>query len=314
MILAALALISMPGVAEPASQASSSSKGVTIEHVAGKVYMISGAGGNIGALITNDGILLVDSGKAGTGDAVLEALRTVSDKPVVQIVNTHWHPDHSGGNQSFGSTVTVVAHSRQHTRTARGGTVRGQTIPPATGRRLNAVTFNDTTTRIYLEDELVELQLIPKAHSGGDLLVTFHKSGVVQTGDLLFASKLPYADYEDGGSIGGLTGSLKAIHGKVSKRLRVIPGHGPVCDVSAMDESVKMLMETGTVVRMGPRMGRTVDDLMNDPAIKKYAGWAWEMVSLRQYVEMIYSEAPAQRKPAKPGFQPEEPPVKPSKP
>jgi glyoxylase-like metal-dependent hydrolase (beta-lactamase superfamily II) len=198
MILAALALFSMPGVADPASHAPSSSKGVTIEHVAGKVYMISGAGGNIGALITNDGILLVDSGTAGTGDAVLEALRTVSDKPVVQIVNTHWHPDHSGGNQSFGSTVTVVTHSRQYARSAHGGSVRGQTIAPATGQRLNAVTFNETT-RIYLGDEIVELQLIPQSHSGGDVLVTFHKSGVVQMGDLLFAARLPYADHEDGG-------------------------------------------------------------------------------------------------------------------
>jgi hypothetical protein len=81
-----------------------------------------------------------------------------------------------------------------------------------------------------------------------------------------------------------------------------------------MDDSVKMLMETGTVVRMGRRTGRTVDDFMNDPAIKKYAGWAWELVSLRQYVEMLYFEAPVPRKQVTPGFQPAEPPAKPSKP
>jgi cyclase len=233
------------------------------------VYMLVGAGGNIVVQIGDEGVVMVDTGVAGAGDAVLRAIRALTDKPIRYVINTHHHPDHVGGNE-----VIVKASGGQRTDAGGGGgaqlqqnqngvmvfahqnTVDAMLFPPA-GRTpypepaVARSSFITSDKQLHFNGEAIELWWHPNAHTNGDVLVYFPRSDVIVAGDLLQMGAFPMFDVEAGGRLQGLLNGLNQIIDLAVPRFnqiggtRIVPGHGYLSTESDVVEARDM----ATIVR-----------------------------------------------------------------
>jgi cyclase len=230
------------------------------------VYVLAGGGGNITLQIGKDGVLLVDSGLADLSKATLEAIRKFTDKPIHYIINTHLHPDHTGGNEAIGkagSTITggdvlddisglekgaaIWAHQRVLDRMSAPNGKE----PAAAFGALPTDTYRGKQKDLYFNDEAVVLLHQPAAHTDGDSLVFFRGSDVISTGDIFVTTGYPVIDLERGGSIQGIIDALnRIIELTVPAALQeggtlVVPGHGRICDEADVVEYRDMV----TIIR-----------------------------------------------------------------
>ena len=204
-------------------------------HVQGNVYMLVGAGGNIAVQTGDEGVLVVDTGIAQTRDKVLAAIRQLSTKPIRWMINTHAHPDHTGGNETVsqagltvnGNPAAIIAHENVLARMTEASR-------PVTERPLN--TFFEDERDFYFNGEAIFIHHIPHAHTDGDVLVYFRGSDVLVAGDIFVTTTYPVIDAKLGGGVEGfVTGLKKMLDITVPKYLQeggtyVIPGHGRVGD------------------------------------------------------------------------------------
>jgi glyoxylase-like metal-dependent hydrolase (beta-lactamase superfamily II) len=205
--------------------------------VGGNVYMLVGAGGNISVQVGDEGVLVVDSGLAQNSAAVLAAIKKLSDKPIRWVLNTHVHPDHTGGNEALskagsktnGQPAEVLSHENVLTRLSAPAAKVPTAMWPTD-------TYFPEEKDIYFNGEAVMLYHEPNAHTDGDSIVFFRKSDVVAAGDVFVTTSYPYIDQANGGSIQGEINALNRIldiavpaHEQEGGTF-VIPGHGRVCD------------------------------------------------------------------------------------
>ncbi len=246
---------------------------VHILPVQGNVYMLVGAGGNITVQAGNDGVLFVDTGVAQMSDKVLAAARSISDKPIRYIINTHMHPDHTGGNEAIakaGSTIaggnvvgdigasagnqaTILAFQ---TVLDRMSAPTGQLAPTPEGA-WPTETYTTPERKLFFNNEGIEIIHIPNAHTDGDSIVFFRRSDVISSGDIFVTNRYPIIDMQHGGNIQGVIAGLnKIIEIAIPAAIggndvlqeggtMVIPGHGRLCDVA----DVVFYQEMVTIVR-----------------------------------------------------------------
>jgi len=277
--LAALAAVGLALAADtvahsqqPAARAggAASSAAPLVVHVLpvqGNIYMLVGAGGNITVQLGSDGVLLVDSGLARASDQVLAAVRQLSDKPIRYIINTHFHADHTGGNEALAKAGSFIA----------GGNVVGN-IGASAGNQAMVIAFQSVLERmsapsgeqsptpqgawptetyttperkLFFDGEGIEIIHIPAAHTDGDSLVFFRRSDVISTGDVFVTTSYPIVDLAHGGNIQGVIAALNRIidiaipaENQEGGTL-VIPGHGRLCDVA----DVVFYQEMVTIIR-----------------------------------------------------------------
>src|SRR3954469_20335286 len=143
---------------------------IKVQKVAGTVYMLTGAGGNIGVSAGDDGIVVVDDQFAPLAPKIIEALHGITAKPIKFILNTHYHGDHTGGNAIFGHDAPIVAHENVRTRLAAGSTVMGNATPPAPKDALPVITFNDRAT-LHVNGEDIRAVHFPHGHTDGDSII-----------------------------------------------------------------------------------------------------------------------------------------------
>jgi glyoxylase-like metal-dependent hydrolase (beta-lactamase superfamily II) len=232
-VLSALAA----AVAAPAVQAQEPPPvKIRTAHVADNVYVLAGAGGNIGLSVGDDGALLIDDGFTGLTDKITAAVGAVSKAPVRFVVNTHWHFDHAGGNESLAKTgATIVAHQDVRRRMAQGQfiTVIDREMPPAPAAALPTVTFTESLTFHWNGDEVRILHVGP-AHTDGDCMVYFVKANVLHVGDTWFNGMYPFIDVNAGGSLDGMVNALDRALALANNETRIIPGHGPLSDAAEL--------------------------------------------------------------------------------
>lgn len=207
------------------------------------IYMLEGAGGNLGLSVGDDGAFLIDDQYAPMSAKIQAAVAKVSPKPIRFVVSTHWHFDHTGGNEAMGQAGAVlVAHDNVRSRMKAGQLIKffNFDVPPAPHVALPVVTFADSVTFHVNGDELAVLH-IPRAHTDGDAVVHFKKANVIHMGDLYFAGMYPFIDLESGGSVDGVIAAGKQIHAMADDKTKIIPGHGPVTSRAELAEYVKML-------------------------------------------------------------------------
>src|SRR5690242_9404394 len=171
--------------------------------VAGNVYMLEGAGGNIGVSVGADGILIVDDEFAPLADKIRASLKTLGQGKLKFILNTHWHGDHTGGNVAFGPEATIIAHDNVRKRLATEQKVLGQTTPASPKEALPVITF-DQSLSVHFNGEDIRAIHFPHGHTDGDSVIFFSASNVVHLGDDLFAGRFPFVDLDSGGSVEGL--------------------------------------------------------------------------------------------------------------
>ncbi len=246
---------------------------VHILHVQGNVYMLVGAGGNITVQTGDDGVLLVDAGVAQMSDKVLAAVRSISDKPIRYIINTHMHPDHTGGNEAIAKAGSTIAGGNvvgdigasagnQATILAfqavldRMSAPTGQQAPTPEGA-WPTETYTTPERKMFFNNEGIEIIHIPAAHTDGDSMVFFRRSDVISTGDIFVTNRYPIVDMQHGGNIQGVIAGLNriieiaipaAIGGNDVLQeggTMVIPGHGRLCDVA----DVVFYQEMVTIIR-----------------------------------------------------------------
>ena len=262
---------------------------VKVEKVAGNVYMLTGAGGNIGACVGEDGIVIIDDQFAPLAPKIKEALKGIADKPIRFILNTHYHGDHTGGNEAFGRDGTIIAQENVRKRLAAGSSARGNATPPAPKGALPIITFNDRTT-VHLNGEDIRAMYLPAGHTDGDSVVEFPNAKVVHMGDDFFNGTFPFIDVENGGSVRGLIKNVDTVLGRIDDSYKVIPGHGTLSDRKGLAAFGDMLKGTWAAVEAGVKAGKTADQLKGEKALEKWDSWGKGFIKTDAWIELLVNE------------------------
>ena len=266
-----------------------SSVEVKADKVAGTVYVITGAGGNIGVSVGDDGIVMVDDQYAPLAPKIEAVLKSITDKPLRFILNTHYHGDHTGGNEHFGKSAPIVAHENVRKRLASGVKRHGETIPPSPRGALPVLTFNDSVT-IHLNGEDVRAGHMPHGHTDGDAVIWFNESNVVHMGDELFNGLFPFVDQENGGSVRGLIANLDKVLAVLPADAKVIPGHGALTDKAGVKNFVDVLKATLAVVEKGAKAGQSLEQLKADKVLAEWDAWGKGYIKTDVWIETLYRE------------------------
>jgi glyoxylase-like metal-dependent hydrolase (beta-lactamase superfamily II) len=259
--------------------------------VNGNVYMLQGAGGNIGVSVGGDGILIVDDQYAPLADKIKAALQTLGEGKLKFILNTHWHGDHTGGNENFGKAGTlIVAHDnvRRRMTSEQFLAAFNQKVAPSPKAALPVVTFATDVT-FHLNGDEIRANHVAPAHTDGDSVVRFAKANVVHTGDLFFNGMYPFIDVSTGGSIDGMIAAADHILAMTDPNTKIIPGHGPLADRAALQRYRDML--TGVRDSIAPlvRGGRTVDQVIAaNPTTKWDAQWGQGFLKPPDFVRIVF--------------------------
>src|SRR5687767_2953108 len=209
---------------------------VRAQQLRGGVYMLTGSGGNIGLSVGDDGAFLVDDQYAPLSTKIIAAVAGVTSKPIKFVVNTHWHGDHTGGNENLGRTgALLVAHDnvRKRMSVEQFNAVFNRTTPASPPSALPVVTFSDSVSFHVNGDDLVAFH-IPPAHTDGDVIIHFTKADVIHMGDTFFATGYPYIDVSSGGNVQGVIGAADRVLAMCGPQTIVIPGHGAAADCAKL--------------------------------------------------------------------------------
>ncbi len=203
-----------------------------VEKVAENVYCIFGQGGNIGLIVTTKHAVLIDDQFERLVPGLLDAVRTLTDKPIKYLINTHGHPDHVGGNVVLEKQVSAII---AHTNVRRRMVTEQAKLDPAKRGGLPELALGSEDTKerarlnLHLDDAEIHLLHLGPGHTDGDVIVGIPSVLVMHMGDLFFLGMLPYIDVESGGSFDGLTAQISSVASWLPDGARIIPGHGPVC-------------------------------------------------------------------------------------
>jgi glyoxylase-like metal-dependent hydrolase (beta-lactamase superfamily II) len=262
--------------------------------VAGNVWMLEGAGGNIGVSVGDDGLLIVDDQFAPLADKIRAALKGIADKKLHFILNTHWHGDHTGGNVAFGPEATIIAHDnvRKRLATEQKSIVFNSTTPPSPKEALPVITFDQTLT-VHFNGEEIRAIHYPKGHTDGDSVIFFSASNVVHLGDDFFAGRFPFVDLESGGSVEGLVKNIGELIAKIPADAKLIPGHGPISTLDDLKSYHRMLQQTTEIVRGKIKAGKTLDQIKTEGLPAEWAPWGTGFIKTDRWVETIYKSLTA---------------------
>lgn len=265
--------------------------------VAGNVYILTGAGGNIAAVVGPDGIAIIDDQYAPMADKIRAALKGVSNQPVRYVINTHFHDDHAGGNAAFSAGATVVAQDNVRKRLASGGVVGNggsfrREVAPVSGGALPIVTFGHDLT-LHLNGEDIRAVHVPHGHTDGDAIVYFPKANVMHTGDLFVTYGFPFIDINAGGSSAGIIAGLEAALRTLPADVKVIPGHGPVSTAADVRKYIAMLTETRAAVGAGVKAGKTLAQLKTDKVLAPWQRFSGGFITTDLFTETLYNELTA---------------------
>jgi glyoxylase-like metal-dependent hydrolase (beta-lactamase superfamily II) len=288
----ALALVASPLAF--AQQQDFSKVVIKVHKVSGNVYMLEGAGGNIGVSVGDDGIVIVDDQFAPMAEKIRAALKGITDKPLRFVINTHYHSDHAGGNEMFSSQATLVAHDNVRKRLASGGAGgNGGTVKfeagPGVAASLPVVTFDHSLT-LHMNGEDIRALHFPSGHTDGDSIVFFTKSNVVHMGDDFVTYGFPFVDFLSGGSVKGLIAACENVIEKLPKDVKVIPGHGPVSTLTDVQRYVTMLKETSAAVSKGIKAGKSLEQLKKDKVLEPWKQFNGQFISADAFVDTLYNE------------------------
>jgi glyoxylase-like metal-dependent hydrolase (beta-lactamase superfamily II) len=224
---------------------------MTVHPVAGSVSYIEGRGGNIGLFIGGDGVFLIDDQYAPLTEKIVAAIREVSDEPIRFLINTHMHPDHTGGNENFGRMGTIIfGHDNVRSQMAAAGYSEE---PPL-------ITFSEDMS-FHINGETVHAFKVPNAHTNGDVFIKFQGSNVVHTGDVYRTTTYPYIDVDNGGSYLGTIDALGRLIEVADADTKIIPGHGNVSNVAEVTAFRDMLVVIRDRVAEAIRNGMSLEEV-----------------------------------------------------
>jgi len=256
-----------------------------VTKVAGNVYMLEGSGGNIGASVGEDGIVIVDDQFAPLADKIKAALKGVTNKPVRFVINTHFHGDHTGGNAIFQKDAPVIAQDNVRKRLEAGGGDR----KPAPKDALPIITFDHDVT-VHLNGEDIHALHFASGHTDGDSIIFFPKSNVVHMGDDFVTYGFPFIDLKSGGSVEGMIAAVDDVVGKLPADVKVIPGHGPISNLDDVRKFSAMLKATLAAVQNALKQGKTLDQMKQEKILAPWDKWSGDFIKTDGFIETLYDD------------------------
>lgn len=260
---------------------------VKVTKVADNIYMLQGRGGNVGALVGTEGILIVDDDYKAVSEKLRDALKELGSEKPRFIFNTHWHGDHTEGNQFFGKDSIIVAHKNVRQRLSQINTIFGEKVQPYPAFALPMITYTESLS-IYFGDEEVRAVYFPNGHTDGDTVVFFVKSNVVHLGDDFFVGRFPFVDLENGGNVQGLTNNVAALLKQIPADAKLIPGHGAVSTLEDLKTYHRMLTETSHIVQDAMKNKKTLDEIKKAGFPNKYKEFGNGFIKADLWIETIY--------------------------
>jgi len=264
---------------------------VTSAKVAEGVYVLTGQGGNIGVSLGEDGVFLIDDQYAPLTTKIRAAVSSLTPQPIRFVLNTHWHGDHSGGNENLGKLgIVIVAHENVRKRMSVEQFLEafGQKVPASPKAALPIITFADSITFHLNGDEIRSFHVAP-AHTDGDTVVHFKKANVVHMGDCFFNGMYPFIDLSSGGSIDGVIAAADKVLAITDMSTKIIPGHGPVGDKAALQIFRDVLVSIRDRVKTMVAAGKTLDEVKAAAPTKDFdAKWGGGFMKPEVFTAIVY--------------------------
>lgn len=274
---------------------------ITTTALNGDLYMLQGAGGNIGVSVGDDGVLVIDTQHAPLSTKILAAIKAISDQPIRYVINTHWHHDHTGGNQNFAANgATIVAHKNLRTRLMSKQVLKAwkMEFPAMPAQALPTITYSDELT-LHFNGNAVHIKHPPLAHTDGDSIVYFPQANVLHMGDTLATGRFPFVDRGAFGSVLGLIAAYEYAISITNEQTQVIPGHGALTDRQHLKDALAMFkLSRATVVPL-MAAGKSRDDIIAAKPLDEIAKkWGNSWMTADFFTEIIYDTETARQQPA----------------
>lgn len=253
--------------------------------VAKHIYMLEGAGGNIGACTGEDGNLIVDDQFAPLAPKIDAALQKLNPGKLKFVLNTHHHGDHTGANATFGKEATIVAHTNVRKRLASEADGKKAALP--------VITF-DEAAAVHFNGEEIRLLHHGPGHTDGDSIIHFTGANVVHMGDQFFNGGFPFIDLKSGGSVAGYIKTVAAVLAKIPADAKIIPGHGKLGTVDDLKNFHAMLLETTSLVKQGIAAGKSLADLKAAGLPEKFQSYGTGFIKTDRWIETIYNDTAKQ--------------------
>jgi len=265
---------------------------INVTKLRGNVSMLEGSGGNIAVLTGRDGKFLVDAGITASRPRITEALASLSNDPVKHLINSHWHFDHTDGNEwlhSVGAEITAHENTRKHLSVTTRVEDWNFTFPPAPSGALPTKLFDSEQT-LHLNGSTIALKKYSPAHTDSDISVEFTDADIVHVADTFWNGHFPFIDYSTGGSIDGMIRAAETNVAKVTDKTIVIPGHGPIGNKSQLTEFRDMLVSVREKVADLKNQGKSLDEVVAAKPTANYdAKWGGFVIDGNFFTKLVYA-------------------------
>lgn len=257
-------------------------------------YMLVGKGGNIGLSVGDDGVLLIDSQFKQLTDKILSAINNrITDKPVKFLINTHWHQDHTGGNENFVKNgAIIIAHEnvRERLNTEQFVDFLNKTFEASPLNALPTITYNDSIT-FYFNEDKIDVYHLPHAHTDGDSIIYFNKRNIIHTGDIYVNGRYPFIDHSSGGSIDGIITGIEKIISIIDNETKIIPGHGLLSNLGELQDYLIMLKDIRQQVLTMVNNGATLNEIIKSDITSKYDNlYSDSFINSGDFLRFVYND------------------------
>jgi glyoxylase-like metal-dependent hydrolase (beta-lactamase superfamily II) len=264
---------------------------ITAQKLRGNISVLMGAGGNIAVLPGRDGKLLIDAGFAGARPKIAAALASISSDPIEHLINTHWHFDHTDGNEwlhSVGATILAHVNTRKHLSDTTRVAGWNFTFPPSPPGAIPSEVFDDERT-VKLNKTTIALKHYAPAHTDSDISVHFTEADILHVGDTFWNGYYPFIDYSTAGSIDGMIQATEANLAEVTDSMIVIPGHGAVGDKPQLAFYRDLLVGTREKVAALKKQGKSLDEIVaSKPTAATDAKWGNGFRSPKDFIGDVF--------------------------
>jgi len=259
------------------------------------IYMLAGeggfTGGNIGLLIGDDGVVLIDDSMPPFLDILNQAIKSLTDQPIDFLINTHVHGDHTGNNETFGQAGThIVAHDNLRKHLVAKGVSTADGMVLAAKAALPVLTFLDEMS-FYFNGQPATAIHVPNAHTDGDAIIHFSQANVIHAGDTFFNGLFPFIDLDSGGSVDGFIHAQMKIISLSNDETTIIPGHGTLSNKQELQAAVNMLIDAKSLVSKLIQDGQTLEQVLAANPLKKYHDdWNWGFITTERMTTQLFND------------------------